>query len=192
MDWDLILAVETRLFYNTRPTQGCCGVRKWASGPFFVCGDDMRQKPGELQKLLEPAVTGLGFELVGIEYHPSGKHSLLRVYIDSENGVTVDDCARVSYQVSGVLDVEDPIPGNYQLEVSSPGLDRPLFRPEDYDRFAGQQVKLTLLHPLDGRRKFSGVLRGLQGEQVFIVLEDGTDVGLPIGDIEKARLVPDL
>lgn len=151
----------------------------------------MRQNPTDVHRLLEPAVAGMGFELVGVEYHPSGNHSLLRVYIDSERGVTVDDCARVSYQIGGVLDVEDPIPGNYQLEVSSPGLDRPLFQPGDYQRFAGQLVKVTLAHPLNGQRKYKGVLEGLRDQEVLLSLEDGTEVGLPLTDIDKARLVPE-
>lgn len=151
----------------------------------------MRQDPYDLQRFLEPAIAGLGFELVGIEYHPSGGRSLLRVYIDSENGVTVDDCARVSYQVSGVLDVEDPIPGNYQLEISSPGLDRPLFRPRDYERFAGQLVSVRLLHPLNGRRKFKGRLEGLHDQDVVLELDDGVSVRLPLVDIEQAHLVPE-
>jgi ribosome maturation factor RimP len=151
----------------------------------------MRQDPYDLHRFLEPTITGLGFELVGIEYHPSGGRSLLRVYIDSENGVTVDDCARVSYQVSGVLDVEDPIPGNYQLEISSPGLDRPLFRSQDYERFAGQLVSVRLLHPMNGRRKFKGRLEGLHDQDVVLELEDGMSVRLPLVDIGQAHLVPE-
>ena len=93
----------------------------------------MRQDPFNLRDLLEPAVTALGCELVGIEYRPNGAQSLLRVYIDRPDGVTVDDCSAVSYQVSGLLDVEDPVPGHYTLEVSSPGLDRPLFQAHDFE-----------------------------------------------------------
>jgi ribosome maturation factor RimP len=151
----------------------------------------MRQDPYDLQRFLEPTITGLGFELVGIEYHPSRGRSVLRVYIDSENGVTVDDCARVSYQVSGVLDVEDPIPGNYQLEISSPGLDRPLFRARDYERFAGQLVLVRLLHAQNGRRKFKGRLEGLHDQDVVLELDDGVSVRLPLVDIEQAHLVPE-
>jgi ribosome maturation factor RimP len=151
----------------------------------------MRQDPYDLQRFLEPTIAGLGFELVGIEYHPSRGRSLLRVYIDSESGVTVDDCARVSYQVSGVLDVEDPIPGNYQLEISSPGLDRPLFRARDYERFAGQLVFVRLRQPLNGRRRFKGRLEGLHDQDVVLELEDGAHVQLPLVAIEQAHLVPE-
>lgn len=152
----------------------------------------MRQDPFNLRDLLEPAVTALGCELVGIEYHPSGKHSLLRVYIDRPEGVTVDDCSAVSYQVSGLLDVEDPIPGHYTLEVSSPGLDRPLFGARDFERFAGREVKIRTRFPVAGQRNFRGLLQGMQGQQVVVDEQDGRRVELPLDQIEQARLVPDL
>lgn len=152
----------------------------------------MRQDPFNLRDLLEPAVAAVGCELVGIEYHPSGKHSLLRVYIDKPEGVTVDDCSAVSYQVSGLLDVEDPIPGHYTLEVSSPGLDRPLFQARDFERFAGQEVKIRLRFPFEGQRNFRGLLQGLQEQQVVIEEQDGKRISLPLDQIEQARLVPDL
>lgn len=152
----------------------------------------MRQDPFNLRDLLEPAVTALGCELVGIEYHPSGKHSLLRVYIDKPDGVTVDDCSAVSYQVSGLLDVEDPVPGHYTLEVSSPGLDRPLFQAHDFERFAGHEVKVRMRFPVAGQRNFRGLLQGLQEQQVVIQEQDGKRVSLPLEQIEQARLVPDI
>lgn len=152
----------------------------------------MRQDPFNLRDMLEPAVTALGCELVGIEYHPSGKQSLLRVYIDKPDGVTVDDCSAVSYQVSGLLDVEDPIPGHYTLEVSSPGLDRPLFQARDFERFAGQQVKVRMRFPVEGQRNFRGLLQGLHEQQVVIEEQDGKRVSLPLDQVEQARLVPDI
>lgn len=152
----------------------------------------MRQDPFNLRDLLEPAITALGCELVGVEYHPSGKHSLLRVYIDRPEGVTVDDCSAVSYQVSGLLDVEDPIPGHYTLEVSSPGLDRPLFQARDFERFAGQQIKLRTRFPIEGQRNFRGLLRGLHEQQVVIEEQDGKRVSLPLEQVEQARLVPEI
>lgn len=162
-------------------------------GPIFCFRNGlMHQDPFNLRDLLEPAVTALGCELVGIEYHPSGRHSLLRVYIDRPEGVTVDDCSAVSYQVSGLLDVEDPIPGHYTLEVSSPGLDRPLFQARDFERFAGQQVKIRTRFPVAGQRNFRGLLQGMQGQQVVIDEQDGRRVELPLDQIEQARLVPDL
>lgn len=151
----------------------------------------MRKEPFKLRELLEPAVRALGYELVGIEYHPSGKHSVLRIYIDQEEGITLEDCTAVSHQVSGILDVEDPVPGQYSLEISSPGLDRPLFQPADYERFRGQQVKLRLRLPVNGRRKFKGLLQGLRQDEVVIVDDEGNEVCLPLEQIEQARLVPE-
>ncbi|MGE0081262.1 MAG: ribosome maturation factor RimP [Thiohalomonadaceae bacterium] len=143
-----------------------------------------------LEQLIEPAIVALGYELVGVEYKPQGRHSLLRVYIDRPEGITVDDCERVSHQVSGVLDVEDPIQGQYTLEVSSPGLERPLFRPAHYERFAGSEVQLRLKVPVEGRRKFKGRLLGLRDDAV--VLEaDGVERVFPLADVEYAHLVPD-
>lgn len=152
----------------------------------------MRDDPFKLRDLLEPAVAAVGCELVGIEYLPNGKQSLLRVYIDKAEGVTVDDCSAVSYQVSGLLDVEDPVPGNYTLEVSSPGLDRPLFQARDFERFAGQEVKIRMRFPIDGQRNFRGLLQGLQEQQVVIEGQDGKRVNLPLDQVEQARLIPNL
>jgi len=140
--------------------------------------------------MLEPAVNVLGCELVGIELIPQGRRSLLRIYIDKEDGVTIDDCSDVSHQVSGILDVEDPIREQYTLEVSSPGLDRPLFKLEDFDRFSGSQVKLRLRQMLDGRRNFTGRILGVEGESVRVEV-DGSPRVFAIVDIDKARLVPE-
>lgn len=149
----------------------------------------MAQEPAELRRLIAPTVESMGFELVGVEFK-GGHHALLRLYIDAEDGVSVDDCALVSHQVSGLLDVEDPIPGQYDLEVSSPGLDRPLFRAEDYARFAGQRVRVRTDVPVLGRRNFSGLLQGLEGDQVIVEV-DGESYALPLDQIEQARLVPE-
>ncbi|HEV2213438.1 MAG TPA: ribosome maturation factor RimP [Gammaproteobacteria bacterium] len=139
-----------------------------------------------LLKLLEPAIGALGYELVELEFPPH----LLRIYIDREGGVTVDDCEVVSRQVSAVLDVEDPIPGAYTLEVSSPGLDRPLRKEADFVRFAGERAKVELALPKDGRRRFTGTLKGCEAGEVLIEV-DGVDHRLPLADIDKARLVPE-
>jgi ribosome maturation factor RimP len=134
----------------------------------------------------------MGYELVGVEYHSGGRDGgLLRVYIDSEQGISAGDCQKVSYQVSGVLDVEDPIPGHYTLEISSPGLDRLLFKPEDFERFAGQQVRLRMLVPVNGQRRFKGRLAGMQGGNV-VIERDGEEISLPLDQVEQARLVPEL
>ncbi|MGA9851623.1 MAG: ribosome maturation factor RimP [Gammaproteobacteria bacterium] len=139
-----------------------------------------------LLKILEPAIEALGYELVELEFHGG----VLRVYIDQPDGVTVDDCEKVSRQMSAVLDVEDPIAGAYTLEVSSPGLDRPLRKPLDFQQRAGQRARIEMTLPLDGRRRFSGTLRGLDRDEVLIDV-DGTLFRLPFAQIGKARLVPE-
>jgi ribosome maturation factor RimP len=152
----------------------------------------MRKDPYNLREMLEPAINGLGCELVGIEYLPSGKHSVLRLYIDKEGGVTLDDCTSVSHQVSGILDVEDPVPGQYLLEVSSPGLDRPLFEEKDFERFAGHRVKVRSRLAVDGQRKFTGLLQGVEEGNAVIRIDDDTEVLVPLDQIEQARLVPQI
>jgi ribosome maturation factor RimP len=144
-----------------------------------------------LQQLLAPIVTALGYELVGVENIMRGGHTeLLRVYIDSPDGITLSDCGQVSYQISGVLDVQNLIPGHYSLEVSSPGLDRPLFTPDHFKRFIGHQVKVRLTEPLDGQRNFTGILQRVPNGNV-VVVADGTEYILPYEKIEKAHLVPE-
>ncbi len=145
-----------------------------------------------LAQLLKPAVEGLGFELVGIEYMPMGKHSVLRIYIDSPEGISVDDCSRVSHQVSGVLEVEEPIKSAYTLEVSSPGIDRPLFNLEQFEQFVGSKVKLKLYHAIDGKRKIVGQIDSVEGENINISSDDSdTQFQLQIDDIDKANIIAD-
>lgn len=141
----------------------------------------------QLQALLQPAVEALGYELWGVEHLAQGRHSVLRVYIDAEAGISVDDCARVSHQLSGVLDVEDPISGEYTLEVSSPGLDRRLFRLEQAAAYVGELIEVRLRRPFEGRRNFRGMLRGVEGEDL-VVLVDEHEYLLPFADVDKARL----
>jgi len=142
-----------------------------------------------LDTLVRPSIAALGYELVGIDYRPARGGATLRLYIDSDDGITVDDCERVSHQVSGVLDVADPIPGHYTLEVSSPGLDRPLFTPADYARFAGQEVRLRVRETTDGRHTYTGTLTGVR-EDVVVIEEDGVEVSFPMESIARANLVP--
>ena len=149
----------------------------------------MRVTLDGLREMLEPGIRTLGFELVALEYSPEGGRNVLRVYIDHPNGITVDHCATVSRQVSAVLDVEDPIPEHYVLEVSSPGLDRPLVKREDFERYAGETVKLRLHEALDGRKNFKGLLVGLDGDSVIVEV-DQEQYRVPLTRIERARLVP--
>ena len=150
----------------------------------------MRRNLTQLWDLLEPVVTGLGYELVEIEYQPNPKHGVLRIFIDQPDGIQLDDCQEVSNQVSALLDVEDPIPGHYNLEVSSPGLDRPLNKAEDFERFTGEMVKIKTGMAINGQRNFKGLLRGIEGDDITIEF-DGKQVSLPLASVEKARLVPD-
>ncbi len=151
----------------------------------------MRHAPGNVQAIIEPVVTSLGYELVGAEFLIQGQSGLLRVYIDTEDGIQMKDCTRVSHQLSGVLDVEDVIKGKYQLEVSSPGLDRPLFTAEHFERFQGHKARLKLTVPLEGQRKFKGTLKGVKNDQVILEV-DGKEIPLSLNAIDKANLIPDI
>jgi ribosome maturation factor RimP len=143
----------------------------------------------QLQALLAPVVEALGYQCWGIEFLSQGRHSLLRIYIDHENGILVDDCEKVSRQISGVLDVEDPISSEYTLEVSSPGMDRPLFTLEQFAAHAGELVKIKLRSPFEGRRNFQGLLRGVEEQDVVVLIED-REFLLPIELIDKANIIP--
>ncbi|MFC3606280.1 ribosome maturation factor RimP [Stutzerimonas tarimensis] len=149
----------------------------------------MSSKLEQLQALLSPVVEALGYQCWGIEFLPQGRHSLLRVYIDHENGILIEDCEKVSRQLSGVLDVEDPISAEYTLEVSSPGMDRPLFTLEQFAAHAGEQVKIKLRMPFEGRRNFQGLLRGVEEQEVVVLVEDHEYL-LPIDAIDKANIIP--
>jgi ribosome maturation factor RimP len=152
----------------------------------------MTGKAEELVALLSPTVQALGMELLGIEYAASGGSALLRLYIDvADRPVNVDDCEAVSREVSAVLDVEDPIASNYTLEVSSPGIDRPLFTLAHFARFAGEQAKVTLRLPQDGRRRVQGTITAAQDGRVTLALEKGEPFVVAMDNIDKARLVPD-
>ena len=138
------------------------------------------------------AVEALGYECWGVEFISQGRHSVLRVYIDRPEGILIDDCEAVSRQVSGILDVEDPISGNYTLEVSSPGVDRPLFNLEQFARHQGESAKVTLKLPQDNRRRLQGRIEATDeaaGTITFIV--DKTEVVVSADNIDKARIMPD-
>ena len=163
---------------------------KWATGPLLFCGLVMGEPGNRLNALIGPAVEGLGYEFVGTEYKRRREHSLLRVYIDSDAGISVEDCARVSDQLGGLLDVENPIQEAYSLEVSSPGFDRPLFFERDFDRFRGAKIRVKMGIPVVGRRNFTCVLDGCR-EGAVILLQDGEEHALPLEDISTARLIPE-
>ena len=150
----------------------------------------MHKAPPYLTKLVRGAVEVLGYELVGVELlsGPKAGH-LLRIYIDSETGIGLTDCEKTSHQVSGVLEVEDPINGEYALEVSSPGLDRPLFEQAHFERFAGHVARVKLNVALEGRSNYKGTIIEVDGDD--LVLQVGAEsVRLPFAQISSARLVP--
>lgn len=147
-----------------------------------------------LQSIISPAVEALGYELIGCELHTQPGGSLLRVYVDNPegNGITLDDCAKISRQISALLDVQDPIRGRYVLEVSSPGMDRPLFTADHYKRFVGYRAKIRLRIPREeGRRNFSGVIKAVEGEKITFQPDEEAVLELNLNEIEKAKLVSD-
>ncbi len=144
----------------------------------------------ELAKLLEPTVVRLGYELADLEVRLGGKGGVVRVFIDKPDGIGLDDCEKVSRAVSAILDVEDPVPGNYDLEVSSPGLDRKLTKVEHFQRFMGETVKVSLRFPKEGRRRFRGTLVSADDENIVVEV-DGESHSLALSMIDTARLVPD-
>ncbi|MEI2455602.1 ribosome maturation factor RimP [Lysobacter firmicutimachus] len=163
----------------------------------------MTDKATQIAEMLAPTIASLGVELLGIEYLPAPGSATLRLYIDvpaaeldatpegqEPRSVTIEDCEAVSREVSAQLDVEDPISGNYNLEVSSPGIDRPLFTIEHYRRFAGETAKVGLKLPHEGRRRLQGEILGVEGEQVAFAV-DGVRFAVPFSNIDKGRIVPD-
>ena len=142
----------------------------------------------KLQDLLQGSVEDLGCELWGIECQRVGRYLTVRLFIDKEGGVTVDDCADVSRQVSAVLDVEDPIADKYNLEVSSPGLDRPLFTLAQYTRYVGQEIVVHLRIPVADRRKWQGELAKIENDMITLIVDKQEQV-LAFGNIQKANVV---
>ncbi|MDY2797343.1 ribosome maturation factor RimP [[Pasteurella] aerogenes] len=142
----------------------------------------------KLQDLLQGSVEDLGCELWGIECQRAGRFLTVRLYIDKEGGVTVDDCADVSRQVSAILDVEDPIADKYNLEVSSPGLDRPLFTLSQFERFVGEEIAVHLRIPVQDRRKWQGKLEKIENDMLTLIV-DGQPQVLVFGNVQKANVI---
>jgi ribosome maturation factor RimP len=152
-----------------------------------MCDEAKMAIADQVEQLIEASIETLGYELVGVEYIQGGPDAILRVYIDAEQGITIEDCERVSHQVSGILDVEEPVRSAYLLEVSSPGFDRPLFKARDFERFAGAEAKISMKLPVNGRRNFKGVLQGFEDGDILIEV-DGEVYELPLSKLGKARL----
>ena len=156
----------------------------------------MSEKASQIANLLAPTVQALGLELLGVEYLPAPGSAMLRLYIDvveaerATRTVDIDDCEAVSREVSAQLDVEDPISGNYTLEVSSPGIERPLFKAEQFARFIGEEVKVVLKVPQEGRRRLTARIVSVNAGRILFDA-DGIDIDVAHDNIEKARLVPD-
>mgnify|MGYP003989985617 CR=1 FL=1 len=148
----------------------------------------MKSSIARVTELIEPTVTALKLELWGIEHIQQGRYSLLRIYIESDEGIAIEDCEKVSRQVSAIFDVEDPISGEYTLEVSSPGLDRPLFTANQFEQYAGNEVSLRMRNPVEGRRKFRGLITSVN-EGVIALQVDGSSYDLQHADVEKANIV---
>lgn len=167
----------------------------WAVGAVvlfaFCVALERGLKAEDLSTMFEPVVAALGLECLGVEYSPSRGNSLVRVFIDApERAVTVEDCEAVSRELAAVLDVNDPIQGHYDLEVSSPGFDRPLFSPAQFARFIGQAARVQTNLPISGRRRFQGPIVRVEGESV-VIDQDGTQMAIARANIHKANLVPD-
>ncbi|HKJ72447.1 MAG TPA: ribosome maturation factor RimP [Gammaproteobacteria bacterium] len=145
----------------------------------------------QLINLLEPVVATMGYELVELEWAGTGGNRVLRLYIDAPGGIGLDDCEAVSHAVEEVLDREDPIAETYSLEVSSPGVDRPLRKAADYERFTGERVKVKTFGPIDGQRSFTGTLAGLEDAHVVVETAEGR-TAIPLGQVAKAHLVADI
>lgn len=153
--------------------------------------DSMRESVSTLKDQLAAIVTGMGYEFIGCELLRQNRSSLLRIYIDSEKGITVDDCSKVSYQVSAMLDVEDPIQGEYNLEISSPGLNRPLFELKHYQKFIGSKIKVRLSSPIDRQRNFVGILVRANASEICLLIDE-KEIVLPFSSIEKANVIADI
>jgi ribosome maturation factor RimP len=145
----------------------------------------------KLNELLQPLVSDLGLEFVGIEFSPGRGSSLLRVYIDAPGRpVAIEDCERVSREISALMDVNDPIEGRYTLEVSSPGIDRPLFTLEHFVGHIGSTAKVSVALPIDGRHRFQGTIKSVEEDRIHLD-QDGRDVVIIHANVVKAKLVPD-
>jgi len=148
------------------------------------------EQTGELERLIAPAVTGLGYELVRVQMQGGSRQATLQVMAERQDrrAMQVDDCARLSREISALLDTADPIAGAYTLEVSSPGIDRPLVKAADYERFAGHEARLEADPPIEGRKRFHGTLAGVEGDRVRLETENG-EIALPLASIRRAKLV---
>lgn len=153
---------------------------------------EARDIAGRAAALAAPVVRRLGCELVDCRYANEGGRWILRVILEKEGGISLNDCVAVSEELSPLLDVEDFIPHSYHLEISSPGVDRPLREPEDFVRFAGRRVWLQTSRSIRGRRRFQGILDGLEDDTVMLHGPGGDRIRIPLSEVKSARLDPEL
>jgi ribosome maturation factor RimP len=151
-------------------------------------GKSMSNVETTLRDRLASLITAMGYEFVGCEMHRQGRSFVLRIYIDSEKGITLDDCSDVSHQVSAMLDVDDPIQGHYNLEISSPGLNRPLFEIAHYRKFVGNRIKVRMHDLIHNQRNFVGILQRVEETDIHLLV-DTEEVVLPFSGIEKAKVI---
>lgn len=149
----------------------------------------IESRQSSIENLIQPIVEALGCELWGIDFHSQGKNSMLRIFIEKDDGVAVEDCEAVSRQVSSVFDVEDPIKSEYTLEVSSPGLDRALYKLDQYSAYIGEKLSVRLRVSFDGRRKFAGILKNIENDEIVLEV-DNEEYLLPYELIDRANIVP--
>lgn len=155
----------------------------------LVRQSDMRQAPKHLLNVIEPIVEGLGYECVGVEFNSPTQRGLLRIYIDAIAGITLEDCSKVSGQISATLDVEEPALNNYELEVSSPGTNRPFFKLSQFERYIGSRVKIQLFAPIAKQSKITGEISGIEGDSLLLQ-QAGQPVKIAFQAIQKAQLMP--
>lgn len=176
--------------------QGFGGIRQTVTRVYIAPGTrtnmaiDARGTAQEVSDIIAPVLEDMGFELVDVEYVSKHGRWVLRLFIDREGGVTIDDCARVSREIGDIIDVRDIVDHEYVLEVSSPGIDRPLKKKKDFQGAAGRRVKLRTTHPREGRRNYEGVLDRVEGDTITLLV-DGAEISLSIEEVEKANLVYD-
>jgi ribosome maturation factor RimP len=153
----------------------------------------MRKVDPDLHDKLKQLIASMGYELLGCELQPQGRKMVFRLYIDGEKGVTLDGCSLVSHQVSAMMDVMDPFQARYVLEVSSPGIDRPLFELEHFQKYIGKQVKIRLSMPVNQRKQYKGVLQAVEGTDICLLLDDTMQlVRLPFASIDKANVIGEI
>ena len=183
--WKVFRTAVRRSVRLTRPRTEMTAATGWQ----LDGKEGVNRKETDIERLLAPVVALEGCEIWGVEYRAQGRHSKLSIYIDGPEGVGVDDCERVSRRVSDVLDVEDVLSGAYTLEVSSPGMDRILFKPQQYERCVGEEIDVRLNYPVDGTKRIKGVLMGLESGEV-VVRHGEDEYLLPLENVQRARIVP--